>query len=78
MKMDFARVIYEVVHVDRLAGFISVKDEKGEKIEIRIAIKDNKELITKIKEGDKLEVEVNGWQVKSIKRINPEENMAHI
>ena len=75
--MDFARVIYEVVQVDRFAGLICVKDENGEKIEMRITIKDNKELITEIKEGDKLEVEVNGWQVKSIRKINPQENMTN-
>lgn len=72
LKMDFAKVFYEVVEVDHFTGLIRVKDEKGEKIEIRIAVEDNRELITEIKEGDKLQAEVNGWQVKSIKRINPQ------
>ncbi len=68
--MNFARVVYDVVQVDRYAGLICVQDARGEKIEIRVAINDNKELIREIKDGDKLEVEVNGWQLKSIMRVN--------
>jgi len=68
--MNFTRVIYDVVQVDRYAGLICAQDAKGEKIEIRVTIGDNKALITEIKEGDKLEVEVNGWQIKSIKKVN--------
>ena len=30
--MNFARVLYQVVEVDRFAGLIRVRDQKGEKI----------------------------------------------
>lgn len=62
--MDFARVIYEVIKVEPSGGLICVKDEKGEKSEVRVSIEDNKRLLTEIKTRDKLEIEVNGWQVR--------------
>jgi hypothetical protein len=71
--MDFARGIYDVTEVDSLSGFIRVNDEKGKKSEIRVPIHDNKRLLTEIKKGDKLEIEVKGWQVRSIRRITPDE-----
>lgn len=69
--MDFARVIYEVIEADPASGLICIKDEKGEKSDVRIPIiEDNKKLLTEIKSRDKVELEVKGWQVRSIRRIN--------
>ncbi len=72
MEMDFVRVIYEVVEVDPFVGLIRVKDEKGERSDVRVPIEVNKGLLTEIKKGDKLEVVIKGWQVRSIKRIKAE------
>lgn len=70
--MDFTRVIYEVIEADPASGLIRIKDEKGEKSEVRIPIEDNKKLLTEIKNRDKVELEVKGWQVRSITRISTE------
>ncbi|HWP93419.1 MAG TPA: hypothetical protein VNN20_14595 [Thermodesulfobacteriota bacterium] len=70
--MDFTRVIYEVIEADPAGGLLCIKDEKGEKSEVRIPIEDNKKLLTEIKNRDKVELEVKGWQVRSITRINTE------
>jgi len=75
--MVFSRVVYEVIQVDRFAGLICVKDKKGEKSEIRVGINDNIKLLTEIRKGDMLEVEVNGWQIGSIRKISPEGNFAN-
>ncbi len=72
MEMDFVRVIYEVVEVDPFVGLIRVKDEKGERSDVRVPIEVNKGLLTEIKKGDKLEVVIKGWQVRSIRKINTE------
>jgi hypothetical protein len=70
--MDFTRIIYEVIETDPASGLICIQDEKGEKSEVRIPIEDNKKLLTEIKNRDKVELEVKGWQVRSIRRINTE------
>jgi len=53
-------------------GLIRVKDEKGERSDVRVSIEVNKGLLTEIKKGDKLEVVIKGWQVRSIRKINTE------
>lgn len=68
--MDFSRVVYEVTQVDHFAGLICVLDEKGRKTEIRLDMPNSADLITDIKEGDRLELEVSGWRIKSIRKIN--------
>lgn len=68
--MDFVKVIYEVIQVDPLNGLICVKGEVGEKSELRVSIQDNKKLLTETKKGDRLEIEIKGWQVRSIRRID--------
>jgi len=72
MEMDFVKVIYEVLEVDPFVGLIRVKDEKGERSDMRVSIEVNKGLLIEMKKGDKLEVEVKGWQVRSIRIINAE------
>ncbi len=72
MEMDFVRVIYEVLEVDSFVGLIRVKDEKGERSDVRVSIEVNKGLLTEIKKGDMLEVVIKGWQVRSIRKINTE------
>jgi len=39
--MNLVRVIYEVVRVDPDKGLICMRDGKGEKSEIRVAIEEN-------------------------------------
>ncbi|HXG31502.1 MAG TPA: hypothetical protein VNK81_07635 [Thermodesulfobacteriota bacterium] len=68
--MVFSRVIYEVIQVDRLAGLIRVKDKNGERSEIIVETNDNIKLLTDIREGDVLEVEVKGWRIGSIRKID--------
>ncbi len=68
--MDFVKVIHEVIQVDPLNGLICVKGEGGEKSELRVPIQDNKKLLTETKKGDRLEIEIKGWQVRSIRRID--------
>jgi hypothetical protein len=75
--MDFSRVVYEVTQIDPFTGLICVLDEKGRKSEIRVEIGNNAALLTGIKEGDKLELEVNGWRIRSIRKINPEEKVGN-
>ncbi len=76
--MDFANVMYEVIQVDPFNGLIRVKGENGENSEVRVTIQDNQRLLTEIKKGDKLEIEVKGWQVRSIRRISTGSNMGTI
>jgi hypothetical protein len=75
VEMDFTKVIYEVIKIDSFRGLIRVKGENGKKSEIRVPIQDNKRLLTEIKKGDRLEIEVKGWQVRSIRRISIGSNM---
>ena len=75
--MDFSRVVYKVTQIDPFTGLICVIDEKGRKSEIRIEVGNNAALLTGIKEGDKLELEVNGWRIRSIRKINPEEKVGN-
>lgn len=73
--MNFVRVIYEVIRVDPYEGLICVRNGKGEKSDIRVSIEENKGLLKEIKKGNKLEIEVNGWRIRSIRKTNNESSM---
>ena len=51
MEIDFVRVIYEVLEVDPFVGLIRVKDEKGERSDVRVSIEVNKGLLIEMKKG---------------------------
>ena len=68
--MNFEKVIYEVVTLYPFEGLIRVTDDKGEKSDLIVSLEEHKNLLKEIKRGNKLEIEVNGWRIRSIRKMS--------
>lgn len=64
--MNFEKVICEVITVYPFEGLIRVTDDKGEKSDLIVSPEEHKNLLKEIKRGNKLEIEVSGWRIRSI------------